>query len=67
MVKRSDLAGFVVLPKRWVVERNFAWLSPWNGLARDRAGRLDVAHGRFEAATAFAAAEALRNPLPASS
>ena len=27
IVKRSDHAkGFVVLPKRWVVERTFAWL-----------------------------------------
>jgi transposase len=67
MVKRSDLAGFVVLPKRWIVERNFAWLSLWNGLARDSVGRLDVAHRRFAAATAFAAAEALLNRLPASS
>jgi putative transposase len=28
IVKRSDLVrGFVVLPKRWIVERTFAWLS----------------------------------------
>ena len=28
IVKRSDQAsGFVVLPKRWVVERTFAWLN----------------------------------------
>ena len=27
IVKRSDEAmGFVVLPRRWVVERTFAWL-----------------------------------------
>ena len=26
MVKRSELHTFVVLPKRWVVERSFAWL-----------------------------------------
>ena len=25
-VKRSELHTFVVLPKRWVVERSFAWL-----------------------------------------
>lgn len=29
IVKRSDQAkGFVVLPRRWVVERTFAWLGP---------------------------------------
>jgi transposase len=27
IVKRSDAAGFEVLPKRWIVERTFAWIS----------------------------------------
>jgi transposase len=34
IVKRSDCAkGFVVLPKRWLVERTFAWCSAtiWMG------------------------------------
>ena len=36
VVKRSDTAkGFVVLPKRWVVERSFAWLSRFRRLGRD--------------------------------
>ena len=26
MVKRNELHTLVVLPKRWVVERSFAWL-----------------------------------------
>jgi transposase len=26
VVKRSDLPGFVVIPKRWIVERSFGWL-----------------------------------------
>lgn len=26
VVKRSDLHSFVVLPKRWIVERSFGWL-----------------------------------------
>lgn len=26
VVKRSDLHQFTVIPKRWVVERSFAWL-----------------------------------------
>jgi putative transposase len=27
--------GFHVLPRRWVVERTFAWLSTWRRLAKD--------------------------------
>ncbi|GFR32292.1 DDE_Tnp_1 domain-containing protein [Trichonephila clavata] len=26
VIKRSALHSFVVLPKRWVIERSFAWL-----------------------------------------
>jgi transposase len=35
IVKRSDVAGFEVLPKRWIVERTFAWISRNRRLARD--------------------------------
>lgn len=36
VVKRSDkLTGFVLLPKRWVVERSFAWLSFNRRLSKD--------------------------------
>lgn len=35
VVKRSDLKGFIVLPKRWIVERTLAWLSRARRLARD--------------------------------
>jgi transposase len=35
IVKRTDLHRFVVLPKRWIVERTFAWISRNRRLARD--------------------------------
>jgi putative transposase len=36
IVKRSDAAkGFVVLPKRWIVERSIAWLNRCRRLAKD--------------------------------
>jgi transposase len=35
IVKRNDVPRFEVLPKRWIVERTFAWLSRHRRLARD--------------------------------
>jgi transposase len=35
IVRRSDPHRFVVLPKRWIVERTFAWISQNRRLARD--------------------------------
>jgi transposase len=35
IVKRSDAGRFVVLPKRWIVERTIAWLNRCRRLAKD--------------------------------
>ena len=35
IVRRCDAQGFVVLPKRWIVERTIAWLNRCRRLAKD--------------------------------
>jgi putative transposase len=35
ILKPEGQKGFVVLPKRWVVERTFGWLMKYRRLARD--------------------------------
>ena len=35
IVKRSDARRFVVLPKRWIVERTIGWLNRCRRLAKD--------------------------------
>jgi transposase len=35
IVKRKELNKFVVVPKRWIVERTLAWISRNRRLARD--------------------------------
>ena len=65
VVTRDPTAkGFVVLARRWVVERSFGWLAHWGGLLRDRAGRLDVSAARIAFAASLSGIEALLNPLP---
>ena len=56
--------GFVVLERRWVVERSFAWLTHCGGLLRDRAGKLDVSAARIAFAATLSGVEALINPMP---
>ncbi len=35
IVKRNELNKFVIVPKRWIVERTLAWISRNRRLARD--------------------------------
>ena len=35
VVKRGEAPGFMPLPKRWIVERTFAWLGRCRRLAKD--------------------------------
>ena len=62
--RAPEREGFVVLARRWVVERGFGWRSHWGGLARDRGGWLDVSAGRLAVAALCSGVEALINPVP---
>jgi putative transposase len=42
---RGDQPGFVVQPKRWIVERTFAWLNRFRRLSKDYDQRPDVIEG----------------------
>jgi putative transposase len=35
VLRPVNTAGFVALPKRWVVERTFAWLGRYRRLSKD--------------------------------
>lgn len=53
VVRRIDAEpGFKVLPRRWVVERTFAWMTRWRRLVRDYEGRIDVSKGMIQLAMA---------------
>ncbi len=53
IVRRDPAAqGFQVLPKRWIVERTFAWLGRHRRLSKDYEGRLDTSEAWIHIATA---------------
>lgn len=45
VTNRGDQPGFVVQPKRWIVERTFAWLNRFRRLSKDYDQRPDVIEG----------------------
>ena len=51
IVKRpDDVQGFVVLPRRWVVERTFAWLGKYRRLSKDYEALTDTSEAMIQAA-----------------
>ena len=51
IIRRIDgESGFKVLPRRWVVERTFAWMTRWRRLVRDYEQRIDVSKAMIHVA-----------------
>ena len=51
IVRRLDNEpGFKVVPRRWVVERTFGWLTRWRRLVRDYEQRIDVSEAMIHVA-----------------
>jgi len=50
VVKRSELHKFVVIPKRWVVERSFAWLEKCRRLWKNCERKLSTSLAMIELA-----------------
>ena len=51
IVRRIDHEpGFTILPRRWVVERTFAWMTRWRRLVRDYERRIDVSKAMIHVA-----------------
>jgi len=51
VVRRIDHEpGFKVLPRRWVVERTFGWMTRWRRLVRDYEQRIDVSEAMIHVA-----------------
>ncbi|MCG7364533.1 transposase, partial [Roseomonas sp. ACRSG] len=55
--------GFVLLPRRWVVERSFAWIGRCRRLARDHEATTSSAAAFFTLATAMLLVRRLARPL----
>lgn len=63
IIKRSDPApGFVVLPKRWIVERTIAWLNRCRRLAKDFENRIRTATAFVQLASIRLMLRKLCNP-----
>jgi transposase len=63
IIKRSDPAvGFVVVPKRWIVERTIAWLNRCRRLAKDFENRIRMATAFVQLASIRLMLRKLCNP-----
>jgi putative transposase len=50
LLDKAAFRGFKVLPRRWVVEHTFGWMTRWRRLVRDYETRLDVSEAMIHIA-----------------
>jgi len=51
IIKRIEAEpGFKVLPRRWLVERTFGWLTRWHRLVHDYEARIDISEAMIHLA-----------------
>lgn len=50
--RTDDVSDFKVLPRRWMVERTFGWMTRWRRLVRDYQKRLDLSEAMMHRAMA---------------
>ncbi len=62
VAKAADQRGFVVLPKRWIVERTLAWLLGFRRLGVRYERRADILHGLLHLACALICVRLLSPP-----
>ncbi len=63
IVRRTNAEpGFKVLPRRWVVERTFGWLTRWRRLVRDDEQRLKVSEAMIHVAMASLLSRRIAHP-----
>lgn len=63
LTRRDQAQGFVVLPKRWIVERTLAWLNRCRRLAKDFENRLRHALAFVHLASIRVMVRKLCNPV----
>jgi transposase len=61
IVRRTD-KGFIILPRRWVVERTFGWITRYRRLVRDYESRLDVSEAMIYAGMASSILRRISHP-----
>ena len=61
----SSKPGFQPLPRRWVVERSFAWMTRWRRLARDHEGLPESSEAFIKLSASYRMLTKLAPPFPA--